>query len=30
MQGPAVTVFQGQVDIDALTASFNIKEAARP
>ncbi|MBV6305547.1 diaminopimelate epimerase [Candidimonas humi] len=30
MQGPAVTVFQGQVDIDALTASFNTKEAARP
>lgn len=30
MQGPAVTVFQGQVDIDALTASFNSKEPARP
>ncbi|OWT59270.1 diaminopimelate epimerase [Candidimonas nitroreducens] len=30
MQGPAVTVFQGQVDIDALTASFNSKEPAQP
>jgi len=30
MQGPAVTVFQGQIDIDTLTASFNSKEPARP
>ena len=26
MSGPAVTVFKGQIDIDALTASFNFKE----
>lgn len=27
MSGPAVTVFTGQVDIDALTAQFNTKDA---
>jgi diaminopimelate epimerase len=27
MSGPAVTVFTGQIDIDALTDSFNFKDA---
>jgi len=30
MSGPAATVFTGQVDIDALTASFNFKDAPQP
>ncbi len=28
MSGPAVTVFSGQVDINALTRSFNLKDAS--
>jgi diaminopimelate epimerase len=30
MSGPAVTVFTGQVDIDALTDQFNSKDAPHP
>lgn len=30
MSGPAVTVFNGQVDIDALTHSLNLKEPPKP
>ena len=30
MSGPAVTVFRGQVDIDALTYSLNLKEHPNP
>jgi len=29
MSGPAITVFTGQVDIDALTRSFNFKDSGQ-
>lgn len=30
MSGPAATVFSGQIDIDALTQSLNLKDASKP